>query len=253
MMIFITSNKAIKKLMIIVFWLLIWQAVFLWVDEEILFVSPFGVLKAIIELSQEGIFWKTIGFSVSRVMVGYGAGVVVAIVVAILTSLNPLLFDLFYPLISMIKATPVASFIILALVWLKTGTVPVFISFLMVFPIVWANICEGIKNTDEKLIQMANVYQFSIWKKVKLIYFPSIIPYFTAACLIGLGLAWKSGIAAEIISTPPHSIGSELYNAKIYFETQYLFAWTTVVIIMSVAIEKLFGIILKKLSSKYNL
>lgn len=248
---FITQNKWIKKVIMILLWLLLWQWAYIQIQKEILFVSPFDVLKTIVNLSAKKEFWNTIFYSLLRIMIGYFLGITAGIFGAIITFRIPFAYEFFSPAIGVIKATPVASFIILALLWMRTGIVPVFISFLMVFPIIWTNMIAGIKNTDNQLLEMAKVFQFSWWKKIKLIYIPSVFPYFMASCVVSLGLAWKSGIAAEVISNPKFSIGSQLYDSKIYLETAQLFAWTAIVILLSVLLEKCFMFFMKKIERKY--
>ena len=77
-------------------------------------------------------------------------------------------------------------------------------------------------------------------------YLSQVMPYATTACKLGLGLCWKAGIAAEVIGIPTGSIGEKLYKAKVYLETPDLFAWTIVIIAVSVGFEKIFMFILKK-------
>jgi NitT/TauT family transport system permease protein len=144
-------------------------------------------------------------------------------------------------MLNVIKATPVASFIILALIWLKSYRISAFIAFLMVLPMVWANVSEGIKNTDIKLIEMTKVFKIPKSRVLKAVYIPSVMPYFVTACNVGIGFAWKAGIAAEIIGLSKDTIGRNLYDAKIYLETVDIFAWTVVVIILSLLFEKGFA------------
>lgn len=245
------QNNRIKKIGIVFIWLCIWQIVYFSIGKEILFVSPFGVLKTGWRLVQEVEFWKSIGASLFRIMNGFFFAVILGSITAIITSANAFFYDLFYPAISVLKATPVASFIILALVWMKTGQVPVFVSFLIVFPLVWGNVSQGIQSRDRNLLEMADVFSFSKKQRFLLIDIPSVLPYFTAACTTGLGLAWKSGIAAEVISMPQFSIGTALYQSKIYLETAELFTWTAVVIIQSVLLERLLVFLLKKVTKAY--
>ena len=235
------SNSTIKrKLLIAALWLIIWQLIYMAIDIEVLFVSPWGVIKTLSNLVTQGLFWQSVLASLLRIIEGYLIAVIIGTAFAVVSVSIPFVYEFFYPVISLVRAAPVASFIILTLVWLKSSTVPTFISFLMVFPVVWTNVTEGIKRTDNRLLEMASVYNFGRWKTVKLVYIPSVMPYFKTACITGLSLAWKSGIAAEVICTPKYSIGKQLYNSKIYLETPELFAWTAVVVIMSVIVEKLF-------------
>ena len=138
------------------------------------------------------------------------------------------------------KATPVASFIILVLIWVPSRNLSVVISFLMVLPVIYTNVLNGIQSTDGKLLEMAEVFDVSPWRRIKYIYMSSVLPYFRAGCSLGLGLCWKAGVAAEVIGIPAGSIGEKLYEAKVYLETPDLFSWTIVIIILSIAFEKIF-------------
>ena len=150
------------------------------------------------------------------------------------------------PLIMVIKATPVASFIILCLIWIPSRNLSVFISFLMVFPVVYTNILEGIRQTDKQLLEMADSFGAGVGKKLQFIYLSQVMPYAVTACKLGLGLCWKAGIAAEVIGIPAGSIGEKLYKAKVYLETPDLFAWTIVIIAVSVGFEKIFMFVLRR-------
>lgn len=242
MMNFITKNKRLQKagikLIVFFIWVGLWQWTAVRVNQEILFVSPFDVISTLGSLSKKAIFWESVFGSLTRILVGYFAAVIIGTVLAVISSLWWGLEEFFTPIIHILKATPVASFIILALVWLKGYQVPVAAVFIMVTPVIWGNLLEAIRQTDRKLLEMGKVYGFSFWKQVRLIYIPSIMPYFLSACQTSMGLAWKSGIAAEVIATPRFSIGGQLYNAKIYLETAELFAWTAVVILFSVVLER---------------
>ena len=66
---------------------------------------------------------------------------------------------------------------------------------------------------------------------------PSLSPYFLSACRSAIALAWKAGIAAEVLCVPTRSIGRAIYEGKTYLMTEELFAWTFLVVIISVLIE----------------
>lgn len=233
-----SKKKGLYKLLAALVLLGLWQLAAVAIGQEILFVSPVVVLSRVLDLAQSLTFWETVTRSCLRILLGFSLAVGAGTVLAVLTSFVPLLHHLFSPLIGMVKATPVSSFILLALVWIKSWNLSIFISFLMVLPLVWTNVAQGIQATDPKLLEMAKLFRFSRYKTLRRIYLPSLRPYFVAACTAGMGFAWKSGIAAEVLGTPRGTIGRELYNAKIYLETPDLFAWTAVVILMSVLIEK---------------
>ena len=150
-------------------------------------------------------------------------------------------------IIRVIRATPVASFSLLVILWVVTGWVPVVVSGLMVLPVVWGNVSRGIAQTDPLLLEAARAYRFSRWKTVRLVYAPSVLPYFASACHTSLGLAWKAGVAAEVLCQPRLAIGTQVYFSKIYLETPALFAWTLVVLILSFLLERALGSLLVRL------
>ncbi len=234
------------------FWLLVWEGAALLVGQELLIPSPLTVLKTLWRLIGTPLFWKAAGFSLLRVAGGFLAAVAAGCAAAVLTARFSLARSLLAPLLHIVRAAPVASFIILALVWFRTDILPVFIAFLMVMPVVWANVEKGIRGTDPALLEMAEVYRFGWFKTLLRIRLPSVMPYFLAACTTGLGFAWKSGIAAEVICRPALSIGRQLQDAKIYLETPEVFAWTATVVALSILLEKGLLKLAKRLGRRYN-
>ncbi len=215
-----------------------WWGIALYVNQELFVVSPKQVAIRLFELAGEGDFWFSVGMSLIRVSVGYLLAVLVAVVLSTVTHISKLAYYLSSPLLSIIKAVPVASFIILVLVWMEIETVPIFITFLIVLPIVWGNLHRGLKETDPKLLEMCRVYNVPVGRQISGIYIPSVKPYFTSACKTAIGLAWKSGVAAEILcKSIDFSIGGKLDSAKAVLETTDVFVWTAVTVILSVIIE----------------
>ena len=237
--------------LVALFWLGVWQVASQWVGQELLVPAPAVVLRRLGELAVTWTFWQTVLRSCLRIMEGFLLALMLGTLLAVGTSLSKGLRRLLYPLQSIIKATPVASFIILALVWISTRHLSIFISFLMVLPMVWENVYTGIGQTDRQLLEMARVFRFGTGKTLLHIYFPSVLPYFLSACMTGMGLAWKAGIAAEVLGVPKLAIGTEIYQSKIYLETVDLFAWTVVVVIMSMLIEAVFQHAARRLNRRY--
>lgn len=236
----------VKKCLPLLFWLLVWQLAYSIVRRDIYVPSPFMVFSALKALIVTGAFWKSVALSLMRVVIGLSVSVIFGVMLGVLSGLKPTVYALLNPLIIAIKSTPVMSFIILALVWFKSGTVPVFICFLMCFPIIWTNVVMGIRQVDSKLLEMAKVYRVSERHIIKSIYMPSVMPYFIAGLTMSLGLGWKVSVAAEVLSHPKFAIGSNLHSAKAYLDTPSLFAWTFVVIVLSLIFEKILVMGLKK-------
>lgn len=224
----------------VAFWLIVWEIASISIGQEILLVSPVDVLIKLKDLIVEAEFWHAIGFTLIRIIGGFLLALVLGLIFAIVSVRYRFIRELLEPFIRTIKAIPVASFIILVLIWISSANLSIVISFLMVFPIIYTNIYEGIVQTDAKMIEMADVFKMDLKQRVRYIYCSQVIPYLQSACSISLGMCWKAGIAAEVIGMPDNSIGENLYNAKIFFDTPSLFAWTVVIICISIIFEKLF-------------
>lgn len=251
---FTTSRDKIKKLgqslAVAGFWLAAWQLAYQLVAREILLVSPVQAITRLFSLAKEALFWQSVSFTCLRVLVGFLLALLVGAILAVICARFPLVRYLTAPLMRVVLSTPVASFIILVLVWIVTDRIPVLIAFLVVVPVVWGNLSTGIGKVDPQLLEMATVFHLSRIKIFRTIYILSVLPFFTAACSSGLGLAWKSAIAAEVICHPKLAVGQQIYNAKIYWETADLFAWTMAVIILSLLIERLTMWLLRLLSRR---
>lgn len=144
-----------------------------------------------------------------------------------------------------VKSIPVASFIIICLIWMSSSRLSIFISFLMVLPIVYTNVLQSIRSADRQLLEAVSIFRLSWPKRALYLWLPQLKPYLLSACTVSLGISWKAGIAAEIIGIPAGSIGRMFYDAKVYFNTVDLFAWTVIVVVISVLFEKGFLALLK--------
>ena len=246
------------RLWAVLFWLLVWQGASmvlaaLWPHGHLLLASPISAAVRLGELACTAAFWRSVGASVAHIFGGFLVGCALAVVLAALSARWRLVRELLAPLAAMVKAVPVVSFIILALVWLDSGSLPLFISALMVFPPVYLNVLAGIAAADGRLLEMAKVFRVPLGRRLTGIYLPAVLPYFRSAVSLALGLCWKAGAAAEVIGLPASTIGERLYTAKVYFQTPDLFAWTAVIVAVSVLFEKLFLALVDALAGKAGL
>lgn len=240
-------KKALYKVLAVAFWIFVWEALARYFHSELILASPLKTLEALARIISGKDFFPTVVYSGLRILIGFFAAMIFGILLAALSHKLPIIKTLLSPITSVIKATPVASFIILALIWFGNRNLAVFISFLMVFPVIYLNILKGIESTDKQLLEMAKVYRMPKSSILLYIYLPQVMPFFVSACSVALGLCWKSGIAAEVIGITDGSIGEMLYRAKLYFETGDLLAWTAIIITVSVLFEKLFMALVKLL------
>lgn len=222
-----------------VLWLGVWQFSAMAVGMELKLPTPFSVARALTKLVVQPLFWQSTAASLGRIFLGMVIGTLLGTLLACATSMSRWANAILAPAIKVVRATPVVSFILLVWLWVARAHVPSVISALMVLPVVWVNVSRGVAETDRKLLELARAYRFGTLKTLRLVYIPSVRPYFASGVNTSMGLAWKSGVAAEAICLPAAAIGTQIYQAKHYLESPDLFAWTAVVIALSFTLEKL--------------
>ncbi|MEG0687477.1 MAG: ABC transporter permease subunit [Hungatella sp.] len=244
------KNKTIcfRKAMILLFWLAVWQGIALLIHNRIIFVGPAEMVQSLVHQLPSPGFWQTIAHSFGKISLGFLSAFFLGIVLGSAGYRFPLLQELLEPIILLMKSVPVASFVILALIWIGARQLSILIAFLVVFPMIYINTTAGLAATDPKLLEMAAVFHIPTRKRIRYIYLPALMPYLLSGCKVALGMSWKSGIAAEVIGVPAFSIGEKLYMAKIYLNTADLFAWTFVIILISALFERAFLLLLTYLS-----
>lgn len=235
-----SSAFRLKRAIMILFWIFLWQAASSALQNNIILVGPLEVLQSLLSQIHTMEFWKTIAFSFGKISLGFLLSFIAGILVGGAAFRFPLLEDFLEPPMSFLKSVPVASFIILALIWIGSKNLSLFIAFLVVFPMIYLHTMAGFRSADKKLLEMARVFRMQPVKKLFYIYRPALLPHLISGCRVALGMSFKSGIAAEVIGVPDHSIGEKLYMAKIYLSTADLFAWTLMILVISAAFEALF-------------
>lgn len=234
------------RLWAVLVWLTLWQLASMRLDSDLLLVSPAKAAYRLGQLMCEAVFWRAVVFTLSRILAGFLLAAAAGSVLAAGAFRHRRLREFLAPVLLVIKSVPVASFIILALIWFASGNLSVLISFLMVLPVIYTNVYSGIQSADRQLLEMARVFRLSKLRVVRYIYLPHVLPFFYSACSVSLGMSWKAGVAAEVIGIPKGSVGERLQQAKVYLDTPDLFAWTLVVVMASLLFEKLVLHIIKK-------
>lgn len=222
-----------------VFWLAVWWLLALIVGKELLIPSPPLVVRTLLELVVTGAFWRYTALTLLRITLGLLLGIVLGILTALLTDRFSWLHALLAPAVRVVRATPVASFIILVLLWVANGRVPVVISALVVLPVIWESTAAGLRSVDQNLLEFARAYRLTRWDTWRRIVIPSMLPQLAAAVCTAIGLAWKSGVAAEVLCLPKAAVGTQVYFSKLYLDTPALFAWTLVVVALSLTVERI--------------
>lgn len=227
-----------KSVLVLIIWGGIWQVGYWYVGKDILVPSPFQTLQILVNMMSSVEIYKHIGVTIYRVCIG----VSLSFVLGVITAISAYFFEgvriFLAPFLVLLKSTPVIAIIILALLWFKSGDVPIFSCILMCYPIIYTNILVGLDCVDNKLIEMAKVFKVNTKYILKQIYMPHTISYIKSALSVSIGLAWKVVVAAEVLSVPKYSMGYNLFNAKIYLETAEVFAWVIIIVLLSSLFEK---------------
>jgi len=232
-----TWRRVAKLTLVAAFWVAVWQVIAWAVGRDFILASPVDVALRLGELVREWDFWTTVGLSLFRIALGFVLAALVGSLLAALSGAYRVVDALVSPLVSAIRSIPVVSFIILVLLWADASLLATITSFLIVLPIVYGNVYEGIRQRSPTMLEFAVVFRVPWRRRILAIDAPAILPYFVAACRTGVGLAWKSGVAAEVIGVVDGSIGEKLYRAKVFLESADLFAWTIVIVVLSMACE----------------
>lgn len=241
--------KRIRWVLAAAFWLLVWQLMGEGLPQ-FLFAGPLEVLKCLLKLVVKADTWRTAGNSVCRVAAGFFMAFICGNFLAAISHRIKFIRELVSPVVQLMKTIPVASFIIVALIWISSKNVSILIAFVVVFPISYVNMLEGLGSVDKPLLEMAEVFRIKPFDRFKAVYLNRLMPFIISGCKISAGMAWKAGIAGEIIGRPDYSVGDKLYAAKLYLATDELFAWTVIIILLGVAFEKCILLIIKLIERK---
>lgn len=230
-----------RRVLVVILWTAVWETMYRIIGRDIYFPSPLSTVQTFFALITEKATWSTIAYSAYRTLFALCASVLLGILFGIVCGLSRTMYNIFNPLVVVLKSTPVVSVIIIAIIWFHSTYVPVFSGFLMCFPIVFTGTVAGIRNTDPKLIEMCRFYKVGRFDTLRSLYLRSSVPYINASVVSAIGICWKAVAAAEVLSMPVFSIGAKLYFAKTYLDPASLFAWTFIIILLSYFFETIYA------------
>lgn len=232
-------------------WIVVWQLAAVSLGHGGLFLAtPIQTLQALAQLTPTAGFWQRIVFSALRILAGFLLAVVGGLVLGALGARWRWVRIFIEPAMQLIRAMPVASFVILALLWVRSANLSVVVSFTHVLPVVYAGVQGGIADTDSQLLEMAHVYRLPLITRLRYIWLPGIFPSFCESCIAAMGMCWKSGVSAEVIGLPDHSVGDALYRAKITLSTPDVFAWTLVIVLLSALLSTVAARLLRAVKAR---
>lgn len=244
------NKKIITKCWGVFFWIMAWQIVHYIVGKDILVPSFYATMGKVFELFGQASFYYDIGMTFYRVFMGVVISFGLGSLSALMAYFLPIIKELFVPFVTTLKSTPVMAVIILALLWFTKNNVPIFVCFLMCYPVVYTNILKGLQEVNKDLLEMAYIFKVKQRYILKDLYLPQIRPYIESALGMIIGLSWKVVIAAEVLAVPKYSMGYNLLSAKSYLETETLFAWVVIIVILSSLCEMLVAKLIRRGGNK---
>ena len=218
--------------------LLSWELAARAIGSSNILPGPFFTLETLLSLLDDQTFYKSLGLTILRGLLGFVIALALGLTIGIISGLNPKIEAFFSPLLVTIRSTPVISIILLAIIWLRVENVPVFIGILTMFPILSTNLTAGIKEVDKGLLQMAAIYKIKLSRVFRDIYIPSIAPFTFSALLTAVGFGWRAVIIGEVLSQPRYGIGSMMQDAQSYLLVAELISWTLVAVFIGYIFEK---------------
>lgn len=229
----------ITKTAVIFIWLLIWQAASILTGLELILASPVKVFFCMMEMLKTGAFYRSMLGSFTSIAGGFGIAFLAGSVFGAAAFVNRRVKEFLAPVVYLCKTLPVVSFIILVLIWAGSKRLSMIISAIVVFPVIYMGVLNGLARTDEKLLEMAEIFEIRGIRKWRYIYGPCFFAGLTDSCRVGLGMCWKAGVSAEVIGLPLYGIGSQMYLSKLYLLTGDLLAWSFWLLLLSIGFEKL--------------
>lgn len=226
-------------MVIVLGWLMLWQIASRALSNPLVLAEPLDVCYSLSQSIATLPFWESIGSSLLHIALGGIAAFFIGVILALLAHKAPLIREILEPAITFLKAVPVVCVIVLMLLWAGSAWTSTIVVMMVVFPSIYYALQQALQNIDEQLSEMLKVFKVAGLRKLLFFTWPSVLPYLIAASKVAVGMSWKSGIAAELIGIPVGSIGEELYLTKITLAISDLFAWTIVIVLISLVCEKL--------------
>ena len=242
--------KLKARVLPVLFWLLAWEALARALHSSILLVGPAQVFLRLCQLLPEGRTWRILAVSAAGVACGFFLSVLAAAPLAVLSHRSGLARRLLAPPVAVMRSVPVASFIILALVFFSSRFLSPLITFTVSLPVFYTATLGALQKRDPAFRELAAVFRVPLPRRILALDLVEMLPDLEVACKTAVGMCWKAGVAAEIIGVPRGTIGERLQQAKLYLDTADVLAWTALVLLLSACFEKLVCLAVRSLRGR---
>lgn len=224
----------------------IWQIAAWSIHNDFLMPYPIEVLSTMIKQCSDISFYSILFATLSRSLCGLLVAFLIGGICAILSFYFVYFKHCISPIILLTKSIPNIAYIIIILVWFGSESSAVIITFLILFPVIYANIYEGLQSMDQDLKDVLRIYPEKRMTTLYKVYLPMLVPTINASLSSGLGLSFKVGVMAEIIGQVQIGVGRQLNIARFNMDMTTIFAWTLWIIILLIIIDYI-----RKLSMNY--
>lgn len=238
----ITKNKKDRELLYTVISVIaliaLWKILSALVGKEILVPSPEATLREIIRITTSERFLLAAFNTTKRAVIGFVLALISGVILGLLAGTSKPVYYLLRPLVTMIRALPTMAIILLALIWLQSEKSPILVGFVVIFPVLYENVVQGIRNVDRRLIEMMDIYEVDRFTRLKDLYFPSISSYLKSGMSAAMGLNLKIIIAAEVLSQPRVSMGTSFQIERVNLNTPGVFAWSIITVVLAAILDR---------------
>lgn len=206
-------------------------------DNEFILPSPLSTLKKTGELLADKAVYVAFGGTLLRTFAAWAISVAIAAALAVAGKFFPPIGRLLSPLVSVVRALPTMSVVLLLVIWTSASAAPVIVAILVVMPTTYAAIKAAIDSVDPALIEMCRAYGVPRAKVFTQIYLPCVIRAAALPISSSLSLTLKLMVAAEVLASTARSLGGLMNVSKLYYETAALMALTVLTIVVALLLE----------------
>ncbi len=233
----ITKTQYIS-LLSVTFMLVVWKLLAMHFKSDFILPSPEKTFVTTISLFTEKQFVAIVGATILRGLIGFVISLIFGVGLGIWAGISPGFNAFLKPILITIRSTPVIALILLALIWLNSTSVPIFIAILTMFPFICTNVIDGIRSVDHNLVEMANFYRVKQLRIVREVYIPAIMPFIISGASSAMGIGWRAIIIGEVLSQPQFGVGTVMQSAQTFLNVDAVIAWTIIAVIVSYLFEK---------------
>lgn len=224
--------------------ILLWQIFASRTDNDFLMPYPLDVLQYMLSLLSTQSFYVAVATTLLRVFIGLTIAFTMAMLCATLAYRHRVFHDLFYPILLLTRSIPNISYVIIILLWFGAEKSSAIITFLILFPMMYANLYEGLGNINRDLLNVMKIYPEKKSYLIRKIYIPLLHSSIKASLLTGISFGFKVGVMAEIVAQAQNGIGRQMNYCKVSFDMTGVFAWTGWIILLALIMEIFIHLIL---------